>query len=77
MDKTLFSRAEAAEFLGLSPATVKMHTLAGTLPCERFGLTPVYTRTALEAFRTGDRRRPGRPPRFPQAVEEEAATTPG
>ena len=59
----LFSTEQAAEYLGLSVATVKYHIYeSATLRADaKVGRTLVFTRETLDAF-AASKRKPGRPP---------------
>lgn len=63
MTDELLSTNEAAEFLGLSVATVKYHiyTSKQLVPDAKIGKTLVFRRSTLEAFQK-TKRGPGRPP---------------
>lgn len=60
---TLFSTAQAADYLGLSLSAIKYHVhKAGNLIPQRIGNSLVFTQEQLDHFKA-TRRRPGRPKR--------------
>ena len=62
-DQTLFSTAEAADYVGISRQGLKYHVhVAGNLtPDAKVGHALVFTRETLDRF-LARRRPPGRPP---------------
>lgn len=48
VESPLLDRGEAAAFLRMSPSWVRAETLAGRLPCVRFGRRCLYDKRALE-----------------------------